>query len=121
MPGNPLCTRPPEVGTGGRVMRERTRAPFFQRVLKLVSRGRSGGLLVNAIFAHLLDQRRALQRQQTRGFRNDAGGKVARDVDLFELARLELDVEALGRASCTESMCELVLIWVVAEELKKKQ
>src|SRR3546814_13337823 len=78
MPGNPLSTRPPEVGTGGRVMRERTRAPFFQRVLKLVSRGSSGGLLVNAIFAHLLDQRRALQRQQTRGFRNDAAGQVVR-------------------------------------------
>src|SRR3546814_16364257 len=42
-----------------RSMRERTRAPFFQRVLKLVSRGPSGGLLVNAIFAHLLDQRRS--------------------------------------------------------------
>src|SRR3546814_4159464 len=68
--GNPLGTRPPEVGTSGRVMRERTRAPFFQRVLKLVSRGPSGGLLVDAIFAHLLDQRRALQRQKARGFRN---------------------------------------------------
>src|SRR3546814_14029734 len=65
MTGNPLGTRPPEVGTGGRVMRERTRAPFFQRVLKLVSRGPPGGLLVNAIFSPLLDQRRAIQRPQT--------------------------------------------------------
>src|SRR3546814_9788038 len=102
--GNPLGTRPPEVGTSGRVMRERTRAPFFQRVLKLVSRGPSGGLLVDAIFAHLLDQRRALQRQKARGFRNDAVGKVERDMDLFELDRFDLALEVdraprqIGRA-----------------------
>src|SRR3546814_12204759 len=93
MPGNPLGTRPPEVGTGGRVMRERTRAPFFQRVLKLVSRGPSGGLLVDAIFAHLLDQRRALQRQQARGFRNDSVGQVERDRALFELDLFDLTLE----------------------------
>src|SRR3546814_20833949 len=104
MPGNPLGTRPPEVGTGGRVMRERTRAPFFQRVLKLLSPWRSGGLLVNAISAHLLHQRRALPRPHTRGFRHDAIGTVDRAVTLFERARFQLSLEKLRREPRSETV-----------------
>ena len=49
---------------------------------------RSGRLLVNPIFAHLFDQRRALQRQQARCLRNDAVGQVERiDVLVRDLGR----------------------------------
>src|SRR5690606_38391354 len=59
-------------------------------------RGGSGRLLLNPIFAHLFDQRRALEGQQTRGLRDDTIGKVQRDVDLLELDRFDFALEVDG-------------------------
>src|SRR3546814_8454495 len=61
---------------------------------------RSGGLLLlHAIFAHLLDQRRALERQQARRFRDDAVGERSEEhtSELQSLMRISYAVFCLKK------------------------
>src|SRR3546814_14322394 len=59
-----------------------------------------------------------LARLHPSDLRKDRGGPPG---DLFRTDLRKIEPEQIGRASCRESVCQYVSIWVVAVSLKTKQ